>query len=253
MKQRIITAVLLIAAVVPLLLLGGIWTRILMAAVCLLATMEYVNNVFEKSDRNYYFLVFLNFVATMAAILVPEVDFIISALMIVCYFGLNVWIETYNVDKIAYLFLMFRIMTTGLDCFIKIRGLGFNEVLFLLIVTYLTDTFALFGGMAFGKHKLNERISPKKTIEGSLSGWFAGALGGILFGLNFTSLKPQVIIPASLLIPIVSQLGDLAFSSIKRHFGIKDFSNLLPGHGGVLDRIDSLIFALIMFSVFLGA
>ena len=98
--------------------------------------------------------------------------------------------------------------------------------------------------MAFGKHKLNERISPKKTIEGSFCGWLTGAIITTAFGLLvIKDVNKAFIIACGLLLPIVGQMGDLAFSAIKRYFKIKDFGTIFPGHGGVLDRIDSLLFS----------
>lgn len=109
------------------------------------------------------------------------------------------------------------------------------------------DTFALFGGMAFGKHKLAPTVSPKKTIEGSISGMVVTV--GIGIGAFFlfekymlVSLVKYVIIV--LICTIVSQIGDLSASYIKREAGIKDFGNLIPGHGGMMDRIDSLMMSI---------
>ena len=122
----------------------------------------------------------------------------------------------------------------------------------------LNDAFAYFVGVFFGRNKLNERISPKKTWEGFfggiiltslvLSGWailqdlLSHGDHAILAGLLDVKHFYHVII-LSVLIPLVSVLGDLVFSSIKRFYGIKDFSNLMPGHGGILDRADSILFA----------
>ena len=97
--------------------------------------------------------------------------------------------------------------------------------------------------MLFGKHKLNERISPKKTIEGSVGGFIISTIVCLSFSFIFIKGFPiGLSIVASITLPIMGQIGDLAFSAIKRHFAIKDFGNIFPGHGGILDRIDSLIF-----------
>ena len=107
--------------------------------------------------------------------------------------------------------------------------------------------------MKFGKNKLIPRISPNKTVEGAISGYLAGVLVSFLFAyfLLMDQLGLNIILMGSLLIPLVSQLGDLSFSLIKRNYGIKDFGSIFPGHGGALDRIDSLVFAVLTFQIVL--
>lgn len=109
------------------------------------------------------------------------------------------------------------------------------------------DTFALFGGMAFGKHKLAPTVSPKKTIEGSISGTIVTV--GIGIGAFFLFEKYMLVnlveyVIIVLVCTIVSQIGDLSASYLKREAGIKDFGNLIPGHGGMMDRIDSLMMSI---------
>lgn len=140
-------------------------------------------------------------------------------------------------------------------------------ILFVAVGACLNDAFAYFVGVFFGKHKLNERISPKKTWEGFIGGvvltaivlmvWaFVLALvdngsHAILKGLLDLNNWPHIII-LSFVIPLVSTLGDLVFSAIKRYYGIKDFSNVLPGHGGILDRMDSIVFALTTVAIYVS-
>jgi phosphatidate cytidylyltransferase len=115
----------------------------------------------------------------------------------------------------------------------------------------MTDTGAYFTGYFFGRHKLNVRISPKKTIEGSIGGWLFGFGFGVLYAwLWVDNVGFPTMIVLSMICPVVGQLGDMAFSAIKRNFGIKDFGSIFPAHGGVLDRIDSLIFNLLLIYIF---
>jgi phosphatidate cytidylyltransferase len=131
----------------------------------------------------------------------------------------------------------------------------FSSMLFFyaLIGTFFTDIGAYFIGVFFGKHKMNPRISPKKTWEG----FFGGSLCGTVVGTVFfnTIINPSLslfaVILMTLCLSVVGQLGDLVFSSIKRHYGQKDFSNLIPGHGGILDRLDSTIFVVLGFLLFM--
>jgi len=122
-------------------------------------------------------------------------------------------------------------------------GIGARLVFFAALVTWATDTGAYLFGVAFGRHKLMPRISPKKTIEGGVGGLLAAGLVGWLCA---RSLLPIVTPLAGLLLGLttglVAQLGDLVESMLKRDVGIKDSAELIPGHGGVLDRFDSMLF-----------
>ena len=120
---------------------------------------------------------------------------------------------------------------------------------FCLAGAVFADTFALFAGVKFGKHKLCPRVSPKKTVEGAVGGVLGSAVINIiaLFVCNFLCHKPFPIpiwfmILLSFVVPVVSMFGDLIASTIKRNYGIKDFGNIIPGHGGIMDRMDSISF-----------
>ncbi len=105
-------------------------------------------------------------------------------------------------------------------------------------------------GRAIGKHKMNPRISPKKSWEGFVGGIVFGFVLSFVVSFSYVSnLNPVLNTFLCLVCPITAELGDLCFSAIKRHFAVKDFSNLLPGHGGVLDRVDSLLLNIMVFSV----
>ena len=123
-------------------------------------------------------------------------------------------------------------------------------VLFALFCAFLTDTFAYFVGVKFGKHKMAPIVSPKKSVEGAIGGLvlssafnvavFAGVREWVFDGESAISFT--FIIVMSVILSAISMLGDLSASLLKRNFGIKDFGNIMPGHGGVMDRFDSLIF-----------
>lgn len=135
-------------------------------------------------------------------------------------------------------------------------------LLFVAVGACLNDAFAYFVGVFFGRNKMNERLSPKKTWEGFFGGVILTAifLTGMALILSFCKhpiLAGVVdhehwwhVVVLSFVIPLVSTGGDLFFSAIKRHYGIKDFSNIMPGHGGILDRCDSILFAVITAAIY---
>jgi phosphatidate cytidylyltransferase len=119
---------------------------------------------------------------------------------------------------------------------------GRNWVFFALFTTFASDTTAFFIGRALGRHKLAPRISPGKTWEGTIAGVFGAVIVSLLFSLLLPISYWQAII-LGILVSIFGQLGDLVESLLKRNMGVKDSSQLIPGHGGFLDRIDSVVFA----------
>ena len=143
------------------------------------------------------------------------------------------------------------------DKYIKTDGIFF--ILFGFFCCWLSDTFAFFAGKFFGKHKLSPVISPKKTVEGAIGGVIGTALLNVILFLvfrKFFDLSQGITLPAiiifSVCLSVISIFGDLAASTIKRHHGIKDFGNLLPGHGGVMDRFDSSCFVFpVLYSLIL--
>ncbi|MCI2110898.1 MAG: phosphatidate cytidylyltransferase [Bacilli bacterium] len=141
-------------------------------------------------------------------------------------------------------------------------GLSTSLLCFVFIGTTINDTFAYVFGSLFGKRKLNEKVSPHKTWVGFFGGWAMGTVCCLLFALPLTfcgfPMLPTLragnwywIVALSIVIPLLGDLGDLSFSFIKRHYGIKDYGTLLRGHGGMIDRVGSDLFACLGVSVFL--
>lgn len=124
-------------------------------------------------------------------------------------------------------------------------------IFFLLVIIFLGDTAALYCGRLFGKHKLFVTVSPGKTWEGAVGGFVTSVAGGIIFSQIF-ELHEDLWTAAmhTAVIAVAGQVGDLAESMIKRNYGVKDSGRILPGHGGFLDRVDSLLFAIPVFYVF---
>ena len=200
-------------------------------------------------------------------------------------FFLTVVYKDFTVQDACFLIAMAIILGLGFQCLLYLRyypltlfprdvGVGtwqftVNNTLrpslllvFVIISTFLTDTGAYFVGIFFGKNKINERISPHKTWEGFVGGIIVSFLLSTSIALTSAAcgypIHPYLnleegwylILILSMLIPLFATLGDFVFSSIKRYWGIKDYGILIPGHGGVLDRLDSIIFAVIITSIF---
>ena len=257
MKTRIITALCLVVAFVPALFLGGIFLDIIVGALVTVGSYEIVN-IFKKQWPSYAMWLFplmslLLGVTSMVAgkYLLPL--FIVFFLICVTLVVID---EHYDIAEMSvvvffHLILLFVLMFYET---LKINNISHYFILFVICVSCFTDIGAYFTGYFFGKHKLNERISPKKTIEGSIGGCILGTISGVVFSMLFLPGFDLVNITImSFIMTIVGQIGDLIFSAIKRRYGIKDYGNLFPGHGGVLDRTDSILINFVFVYAFLLA
>lgn len=299
MKQRTITAILLILICVPFLILGGNFLSLFVLFISFLAMHEALTvkeKTLEKVKYPFYihlfcfiamFLLTFGFpkIGSFTALSFGSFDFKTGLMNEFAFFPLwivlsllfllisSVWDKRIEMMDAMYLFGMLMLISTGLKGFLYVRSLSREEIvrgvyfiLYLVLITCITDTFAYLGGMTCYRlipnkiHKFNERISPKKTWEGTLIGSFFGIVIGILFFafvVNPFEFRENpyawyVYVPLTLLLTIAGQMGDLILSAVKRHFQIKDFSNLLPGHGGILDRIDSLLINSMVAAIFMS-
>ena len=159
----------------------------------------------------------------------------------------------YTVDDAFRLFGFLFLIGVSLNYFIIIRDMDLKYFILMLLTPMLTDTFAYICGSLIGKHKVT-KLSPHKSWEGYIIGSLMGTFIMTMYYVTVIGNQSNIfiVIGIILLMTIVGQIGDLFFSAIKRHYDIKDFSNLIPGHGGILDRLDSLSFVAIVFIIFMS-
>ena len=262
MKKRVLSAIVMIAIFVPLLIIGEKTFAIFMSFLAILGLYELIH--IRESRKEFPFLVKM-FAYIMVLFFSMShfdsiefsytMDYRVVAFMIFAFLSPMVFIhdfKKYNLNDA--LFLIGSVLFIGLsfNLLIICRNYDIVYLIYLLLITTITDTMALFTGMLVGKHKLCPLVSPKKTVEGMIGGTVAGSFVATAFYV--TVINPSVSLPFVVLITVIlsllGQLGDLVFSSIKRYYNKKDFSNLIPEHGGILDRFDSLIFVVLAFIIF---
>jgi CDP-diglyceride synthetase len=239
----------MIAPFIIFVFLGGIYLKGFIFVLSIAALWEFYNAIKEKNFKP-----------------VKSVGFI----LLIIYYLLNNNLElmVYIIVAAAFLMLIIPVLNleyTFIDVSLTLLGFIYCGVLFgfiyvintkpsgeflvwiIFIGSWLSDTAAYYSGRFFGKHKLSPKVSPKKTVEGSIGGLIGAIIFTGVYGVviqRYTNIMPSYhyfIIGA--LCGVFGQLGDLVASSIKRYVGIKDYSDLIPGHGGILDRFDSIIFS----------
>ncbi len=264
MKKRVITAIIILAVIVPVILLSEYMVYpIALSLLSLMASYEMLRALDVEKKKSIVIPTYLMSAAlplfTHDIFLGQDAERAIEYILI-C-FGVIFFYLLYlmaaavfskgelSVSKIGEVFLTVCYTVSSFTAFSLIRYIDGGEVMFLLVFigAWVSDVGAYFVGYLVGKHKLIPDVSPKKTIEGSIGGIICSSLVCVLYGFIIGAVSsrfnPNYIVLglAGALLSVVSQVGDLIASLIKREHGIKDYSNLLPGHGGIMDRFDSIM------------
>lgn len=259
MKQRTISAVILLMIMIGSMLINSKLFGILMLIFSVIGYREFFDIRYDVKNKK---LDLIRILGAMCVILVAMnntfyrldmnvivlLPLLILSLPIVFYNDnklYNITDALYNLGIVYFLGFSFgNIMYMGDNDLIK--------CIFIFIIAFITDTYAYIGGCLIGRHKLTS-ISPKKTVEGSVIGTIMGTMIGSVYYYNLVSgvtMFESVVL--CLFLTLLSEFGDLFFSSIKRYFDKKDYSNLIPGHGGILDRFDSVIYVSLGLSLILS-
>ena len=259
MKKRIISAIIILAVFIPFLLIGELPFTIFMSIIGMLGLYELIH--IRESRKEFplitKFFAFICF-ALLMFISYGNFDFQFSldlryvSLLIFLFLLPMVFIndnKKYNLNDALFQVGCVLFLGISFNLLMLIREKSLEIIIYLLLIQTLTDTFALITGRLVGKHKLCPTISPKKTIEGALGGTLVATFVSVAFYMTVCASSANLlfVIVVTILLSVVGQLGDLVFSAIKRYYDKKDFSDLIPGHGGILDRFDSLIFISLAF------
>lgn len=257
MKQRVITAVVALALFIPIIIYGGIAIQLTAGALAVVGVYE----LFKM--RGLKLLSFEGIVASIGALtlvlpakewffFLPDKSnsfmlFYLTVMILLCasVFSKN----TYTLDEAAFPVLVSLYVGIGFRAFLLARGDGNNLTILMygLLVVWTTDIGAYMIGRKIGKNKLAPAISPNKTIEGSVGGILCAVVFAAIFFFFYPvkdlfSYNIWVMLALTAVFSLVGQMGDLVESAYKRHYGVKDSGTILPGHGGILDRFDSLLF-----------
>lgn len=259
MKQRVITAIVALAIFIPIILAGGLWIQLAGIVLAIIAMHEFYKMKYKTTP--HYIEEGLAIVAALLLIL-PLDEWIPSLpTPLIAYYGVVILLmamtvfnkNEFTIDELGFPIFTSLYVGMGFDCFVNARHTGVIVLFFALLIVWSTDIGAYMIGRQFGRHKLAPNVSPNKTIEGAIGGVISALVvaGGFMLYFKdefmYSTLTLLILI---VIFSIAGQLGDLVESAYKRHFDVKDSGNLLPGHGGILDRFDSLLFVFPMMYLF---
>ncbi len=251
-KQRLLSGIVLVILAVFIFYEGGIVTLLATGIISLIGVFELLR-VIGVEKAVFGVICYTATVLYYLLLLMGLDQYVIPLMIVVLILLMTVYVFTYpryHVNQVAIAFFAMFYVTIMLSCIYLIRNLdggGFMIVL-VFLSSWGNDTLAYCAGRLFGKHKMAPVLSPKKTVEGGIGGVIGAGLLGLIFGFI---VKPYIMfeynVPVTFALvcmagALISIVGDLGASAVKRNYEIKDYSNLIPGHGGILDRFDSVIF-----------
>ncbi len=256
MLKRTITALVATAVLIPILIFSKTYVLPIAATIVIVISLYEMFNCIGLKDK---------FAMTLPAYLIGAglpivgkyadgaeiiIPLICALILLYLLYVLAVAVlvhKNYTINDAFGVFSTSVYIIGGVTSIVFLREMSDSNIYLLAFLgAWMTDIFAYFTGRLFGKHKLCEEISPKKTIEGSIGGIVFCSVSFVVFALITLGTKQPIgeyliFAAVGVVISVVSQVGDLSMSLIKRHYGIKDFGKIFPGHGGMLDRFDSVI------------
>ena len=256
-RVRLLSGIVVAALMLLCAWLGGVYLLALLMGVSVVGLYEFYHAVGLLPDGKYIdLLTGIGYVGTVAYYLSIGITqslfamLFIIVLLLVVFMGVYVFtFPKYNASAIVSAFFGFFYVGVMLGFVYLTRALdqGIFIVWLIFFSSWFCDVFAYFTGMLLGRHKLAPVLSPKKSVEGAIGGIVFPAIFGAIYGycINRYAIPGFPIAAIAVLTAIgaaVSQVGDLSASAIKRNHDIKDYGNIIPGHGGILDRFDSVIF-----------
>ncbi|MDF0725153.1 phosphatidate cytidylyltransferase [Cytobacillus sp. S13-E01] len=256
MKQRILTGVIAAAIFLPIVIFGGLLFTILSYILASVAIYELLRmkRISLATFPGVVSLLLLwvlllpnQYIHLLDNLNISKVELALLAVLLILSYTV-ITKNKFTFDDVGFVILTALYIGIGFYYFIETRGTtfeGLNYISYALIVIWSTDSGAYFIGRAIGKRKLWPEISPNKTIEGSIGGIICALVIVIIFQF-FVPMEESIVtlIIFTVLLSIFGQIGDLVESALKRHYAVKDSGHILPGHGGILDRFDSLLFVL---------
>lgn len=253
MKQRIQTAILAFIIFIPFVIFGGLSFTIFVYALATIGLIE----LLRMRKISKYSVPSIIAIALLWIILYPEPSDIIfytksEVIMLFVLFLLTYTVlvkNKFTFDDAGFILLSTIYVGMGFFYLLETRDWsnldGLFNIFYVLVVIWATDIGAYFAGRTFGRKKLWPEISPNKTVEGAIGGIVLACITAVIFHIiESVAASWFIVIGVTVLISIFGQIGDLVESAFKRHYGVKDSGDLLPGHGGILDRLDSLLFVL---------
>lgn len=259
MLTRILTAVVAVAIMIPILYYSA--TPVFTVFLCFISAIAVYEMLGVLGTRKKWFV---SVPMMLAGICFPAYArhgggtdrffrfvFLISLVIIIW----NLSCATFSrgrisLESVALTATMTIYITFGISSIALLRDMGNGKYVYLLafLLPWMSDTFAYFIGVLFGKHKLIPDVSPKKSVEGCIAGIIGSGLSAVVYGvivngiyhINATHLE---LFAVGMIVSVLAQIGDLIASVIKRRFNVKDYGKILPGHGGIMDRFDSILLA----------
>ncbi len=254
MKIRVISAIIALPVfIIPVIIGGPIFYGLIIIATGI-GLYEF-DKAFKINNRVIYMLQLLASIVLFGLIWIEKYEFFLSVgalLFILLFIYYVIKYPKIELNSIFYAVIGFYYLPVMLSYVILVRQngeIGNIFVWLIVIISFGSDTFAYLVGKNFGKHKLAKVLSPKKTVEGAIGGVLGGAILSLLYAVYVNAFSMNLELSHYIGIGIMgaigsvfSQFGDISASAMKRATGVKDFGKIMPGHGGILDRIDSILF-----------